>query len=95
MIIQRELLELKSGGAKYKIEGITIPECHLEYYNRSTHIVTTRYYSDTKDVKRSIFEFLDDLSPLLFLLDGLIYNVIINKDYDNKDYIEIRKIGYW
>ena len=91
----RGLLHVEVREAKYKIKGVVIPECYLEYYNRSTHIVTTRYYYDTKKVNKSVFEFFDNLSPMLFLLHGLKYNLIISKDSDGQYCIEIRRVNYW
>ena len=78
--------------AKYIIEGITILKCNFEYYNISTHIVTTRYYSESKDVRKSIFEFFDNISPMLFLLHGIEYKFIIGKYSNDQYYIEIEKI---
>jgi len=75
------LLTVEIRKAEYRISGIIVTECYLEYYNRSTQIVTTRYYYETKEVGKSIFDFLDDISPMLFLLDGLEYNVVIREDY--------------
>lgn len=87
-------VEVKS--AKHKIRGTTITDCHILYKNLSTHKVSTRYYSADEKINRSILSFLDDLSPMLFLLHGLKYSMVIDKDTDGQYYIEIRRRGeYW
>jgi len=78
--------QVEYGRAEYKINGIVVSECHLKYtekYYLSNKTYTRRHHFSTKKINKSLFEFLDDISPVLFLLDGLSYNINLNQNYIN------------
>lgn len=64
---------------KYFISGVIIPE--KKYAGYSTKYPNGNYNIRKKEVDLSLFKVLDDLSPGIFLLNGLRYELDINQEY--------------
>ena len=82
--------------AEYVIDGLILPKCH---YTTFKWEVKDRDETDRRkkeeDCNIPLTRFLDKISPLLFLLHGLEYELEISEELDSgigKDSFEIRRI---
>ncbi len=87
-------LKVRIDEAKYIVNKILISNIKITYKNLSRDKVSTRSYSDTKELKLPLIKFLDELSPMVFLLHEIEYKFIIGKYSNNQYYIEIKIIEY-